>query len=187
MRSTKKARTAAACLGALLVGYGIASAQTRRHVARSCPRPELRVFKSRGALQLVCGGEVTETFGATFGANPVGPKLREGDERTPEGVYTVTSRVRSARFHRFLGLSYPNADDLRRARELGITRPGGGIGIHGTTARLSGLARAWIRISRGAGVSSAWGPTDGCIGVANEDVETLYELVPVGTRVVIGP
>jgi lipoprotein-anchoring transpeptidase ErfK/SrfK len=32
-----------------------------------------------------------------------------------------------------------------------------------------------------------WGPTDGCIGMTNEDVEVVYDAVRVGTRVVILP
>jgi lipoprotein-anchoring transpeptidase ErfK/SrfK len=32
-----------------------------------------------------------------------------------------------------------------------------------------------------------WGPTDGCIGMVNEDVELVYDAVPVGTSVVIEP
>jgi hypothetical protein len=32
---------------------------------------------------------------ATFGASPVGPKEREGDERTPEGTYHVSFKVKT--------------------------------------------------------------------------------------------
>lgn len=39
----------------------------------------------------------------------------------------------------------------------------------------------------GRGLGQVWGPTDGCIGLANEDVTLLYALVPVGTKVTIKP
>ena len=56
----------------------------------------------------------------------------------------------------------------------------------GASARLAGLARLFIR---GAGKLSAgvWGPTDGCIGLTNEDVELVFETVRVGTEVTIEP
>jgi murein L,D-transpeptidase YafK len=155
--------------------------------AKACASPEIRVFKKEGELELWCSGARARTMPATFGADPVGPKEREGDEKTPEGTYTVSAKTKSERFHRFLALSYPNEEDRRRAKEKGIARPGGGIGIHGVKDGLAGPARAWTRFARTSGLAGVWGPTDGCIAVANEDVEVLYDLVPAGTRVVIAP
>jgi murein L,D-transpeptidase YafK len=153
----------------------------------ACRDPTVRVDKSEAILVLACRGHEVGRFPVTFGAHPAGPKLREGDERTPEGRYRITSRLRTRRFHRFLGLSYPNAEDRRRARALGVRRPGGGIGIHGVATGHAALATTFIRWAREAGLSRVWGPTDGCIGLANEDVEQVYEAVRVGTPVLIEP
>lgn len=153
----------------------------------ACEKPEIVIRKKDAALDLMCAGKKSKTFAATFGANPVGQKEREGDERTPEGVYHISSRVESDRFYRFLGVSYPNADDIARTRKLGITNPGGGIGIHGVKPKLATLARAWIRLSSATGLGQVWGPTDGCIGLSNDDVSILYSIVPVGTKVTILP
>lgn len=173
---------------ALAVAAGCALAQTRSLLGSGrCDAPSVHVDKSDGVVELRCRGVARARFEATFGAEPVGPKLREGDERTPEGRYAVTSRVATPRFHRFLGLSYPNDDDRRRARAAGVARPGGGVGIHGVNRGRSWLARAWIRFAHGAGVHEAWGPTDGCIALTNDDVEYLYDAVRVGTPVEIVP
>jgi hypothetical protein len=153
----------------------------------TCSTPSIRIFKREAVLELWCNGTLNTTMDATFGASPVGQKEREGDERTPEGTYRINSKVESARFHRFLGVNYPNDEDLKRTKRLGITNPGGGIGIHGTTRKLAPLARAWIRVGRATGLSGIIGPTDGCIGVSNEDVERLYATIPVGTPVIIAP
>ena len=115
----------------------------------------------------------------------MGPKEREGDERTPEGSYRITSKVRTPRFHRFLGISYPNAQDRAHARKKGIRRIGGGIGIHGTRADFATAARVWTRLASATGLAGVWGPTDGCIGLSNEDVEVLDKHVTIGTPVVI--
>ena len=135
--------------------------------AGACASPEIRVYKRSGELELVCDGKVRKTMPATFGANPIGPKEREGDERTPEGTYTIASKTKSDRFHRFLAVSYPNDDDRKRAKDTGITRLGGGIGIHGVRKDLAGTARAWTRLASATGLAGVWGPTDGCIGLVN--------------------
>jgi hypothetical protein len=176
----------------LVVGItatGCAFAQTRRIFAtRSrCAHPSIYIDKSDAVLQLRCSGVAHAQFEATFGASPGGPKLREGDERTPEGRYTIVSRIATPRFHRFLGVSYPNADDRARARREGITRLGGGIGIHGITRSRSWLSHAWIRVAHDTGLAATWGPTDGCIALDNRDIEYLYDRVTVGTPVEIVP
>lgn len=153
----------------------------------TCSSPSIRIFKREAILELWCNGTLKTTMNATFGASPVGQKEREGDERTPEGNYHISSKVENARFHRFLGISYPNEEDVKRAKSKGITNPGGGIGIHGTTRKLAPVAKAWIKFGQVTGLSSIIGPTDGCIGVSNEDVERLYSAVPINTPVVIMP
>jgi len=152
--------------------------------ALTCAEPSIRVYKDEGTLELFCNGGFRRAMPATFGASPHGAKEREGDERTPEGTYTIASSRRDAdRFHRFLGVSYPNEADLAHARAAGIAKPGGGIGIHGTNRPIS--ARMWIRFAHATGLASYWGPTDGCVALTNEDVTQLADVAPVGTPVLI--
>lgn len=152
-----------------------------------CTQPSIVIKKREGIVELFCAGAKRGDYLATFGQNPVGPKLQQGDEKTPEGRYFVSSRVETPRFHRFLGVSYPNADDVRRSRGLGITQLGGGIGIHGVQKSKATLARVWLSVGHTLGLNRLWGPTDGCIGVSNQDIEALYDAVRVGTPVQINP
>mgnify|MGYP006271199543 CR=1 FL=1 len=69
-----------------------------------------------------------------------GPKLREGDQQVPEGVYAVESLNPNSRFHLALRVGYPNADDRRRAQADGRTQLGGDIMIHGSNASIGCLA-----------------------------------------------
>lgn len=155
--------------------------------ASSCAHPSIVIKKREGIVELFCAGAPRGQYLATFGKNPVGPKLQQGDEKTPEGRYFVSSRVETPRFHRFLGVSYPNADDVRRSRGMGISQLGGGIGIHGVQKSMAAMARVWLRVGHTLGLNRLWGPTDGCIGVSNEDIEVLYDAVRVGTPVQITP
>jgi murein L,D-transpeptidase YafK len=69
-----------------------------------------------------------------------GPKLREGDQQVPEGLYAIESLNPNSRFHLALRVNYPNADDRRRAQADGRTQLGGDIMIHGSNASIGCLA-----------------------------------------------
>lgn len=187
MSYSKKSRWIGAALVVTVVSISALGWPSAEPKSMNCPSPALRVYKREAVVELWCNGQLKTTMPATFGANPVGQKEREGDERTPEGSYRISSKVENARFHRFLGISYPNEEDVQRAKRNGISNPGGGIGIHGTTRKLAPIARAWIRFANVTGLSGVIGPTDGCIGVNNEDVERLYAAIPVNAPVTIFP
>lgn len=70
----------------------------------------------------------------------LGPKLREGDRRVPEGVYRVESLNPNSRFHLALRLDYPNEFDRRMAAAEGRTDLGGDIMIHGSNCSIGCLA-----------------------------------------------
>ena len=61
---------------------------------------------------------------------PKGHKQREGDQRTPEGRYTLDYKKSNSGFYKAIHINYPNLDDIKRANELGVN-PGGMIMIHG--------------------------------------------------------
>jgi murein L,D-transpeptidase YafK len=69
-----------------------------------------------------------------------GPKLREGDQQVPEGVYPVESLNPNSKFHLALRLGYPNAFDREQARIDGRDNLGGDIMIHGGAASVGCLA-----------------------------------------------
>ena len=82
------------------------------------------IVKSARIMTLMSGGQVLKTYQVALGGDPVGPKVRAGDKKTPEGEYVVDSKNAKSRFHLALHISYPNADDRERARHLGVS-PGG--------------------------------------------------------------
>jgi hypothetical protein len=69
-----------------------------------------------------------------------GPKLREGDEQVPEGIYPIESLNPNSRFHVALRVGYPNAFDRSQAAKEGRTRLGGDIMIHGSSVSVGCLA-----------------------------------------------
>ncbi|HWR16644.1 MAG TPA: L,D-transpeptidase family protein [Terriglobales bacterium] len=134
------------------------------------------IKKSERRMFLYSAGKVIKTYRIALGGSPIGKKTRQGDHRTPEGIYKIDSKNSRSRFHLALHVSYPNAADREHARKLRVS-PGGDIMIHGLPdayAYLGALHR-----------QRDW--TDGCIAVTNAEIEEIWKLVPVGTEVGILP
>lgn len=134
------------------------------------------IEKAAHRMTLLSGGAKIKTYKITLGSHPVGPKRRQGDGRTPEGLYVIDQRKADSYFHRALHISYPNADDAARAVALGVD-PGGDIMIHGI-----GYEREWLSPARRA---KDW--TKGCIAVSDAEIDEIWDEVPVGTVVEIRP
>lgn len=140
------------------------------------PADFVLVDKSDRTLTLFAAGKPTWTIrGIQLGDAPEGPKQFEGDERTPEGRYTIDYRNPSSAYHLSLHISYPNAADAGFAQGWGRS-PGGAIFIHGQPNGLPG-ADAGVRM-RGD-----W--TDGCIATSNAEIEVLWQAIPDGTPIEI--
>jgi len=143
---------------------------------RTEPADKVLIEKKERRLTLLSKGEVIKTYKIALGGNPVGPKERQGDNKTPEGTYIIDSRNRDSDYHLSLHISYPNEKDKMRAKELGVS-PGGDIMIHGIKNGFSLVGASHAEVD--------W--TKGCIAVADEEMEEIYKLVPNGTIVEISP
>jgi len=134
------------------------------------------VLKSKRTMTLMNGDKTLKTYLVALGGNPVGAKERHGDHKTPEGNYLIDQKNAHSQFHLSLHISYPNAADKAKARKLRVS-PGGDIMIHGLPPTFSKLGALHRRFD--------W--TDGCIAVTDQEIEEIWDLVPVGTKVEIKP
>jgi len=137
---------------------------------------KILVEKGARRLTLFSYGEVLKNYRIALGGDPVGHKMQQGDNKTPEGTYVINGRNKGSRYHLSLRISYPNDSDRRRARELGVD-PGGDIMIHGIKNGFSWVGEAHAELD--------W--TQGCIAVTNEEIEEINKLAPNGTIVEIRP
>ena len=134
------------------------------------------VRKSERQLLLMRGDRVLRTFGVALGLSPTGPKRREGDFRTPEGNYRLSSRNPNSDFFLAIQVDYPGPEDQRRASAEGVA-PGGLIMIHGQPNRPSRpLAYDQKRV---------W--TNGCIAVSYADMVDIWLMTPDNTPIQILP
>jgi len=134
------------------------------------------VYKSERKLLLMRGDDVLRTYRISLGLNPIGHKERAGDFRTPEGRYRLTRRNPRSDFFLSIQVSYPNEQDLRRARRNGWDS-GGSIMIHGLPNNMR-HPPAWYE-------SRDW--TDGCIALSNSDMLELWLLVADNAAIDILP
>lgn len=151
-------------------------------IGRRLPEPaaaradRILVEKAARRLTLLRGDAVLARYDVALGVDPIGHKQREGDGRTPEGIYKIDFKNARSRFHLALRISYPNAADGDSARGRGVP-PGGDIMIHGLPNGLGWLGD-WHRVRD-------W--TDGCIAVTNAEIDEIWAATDVGTPIEIKP
>jgi murein L,D-transpeptidase YafK len=152
---------------------------------------ELKVLIEKAArrLSVFAGQHVERRYPVVLGKNSAADKEVEGDHATPLGAFYICAKNPRSRFFLSLCISYPNAEDAQRGLAAGLlsaeeyaqileamrlqrmppqhTRLGGEIYIHGSAV----------------GQQSAG--TRGCIALDNAAMQELYELIALGTPVVI--
>ena len=139
-------------------------ARTRHAIAMDASRSRLYLFEHTDK-----GLVLVADYYASVGRLGT-EKLAEGDQRTPLGVYFITSRLDPASLKDFYGagalpINYPNPLDQSRGKT------GSGIWLHGTPP--DQFSRAPLA-------------TDGCLALANPDLQRILQTVePRTTPVVI--
>jgi murein L,D-transpeptidase YafK len=136
----------------------------------------LVVFKSKRKLLAYSNEKLVKTYSISLGRQPIGDKEFEGDKKTPEGLYYINDKNPNSGYHKNLGISYPNKDDIKQAKRLGKPT-GGDVKIHGLKNKTGfiGKFHRWFD----------W--TLGCIAVTDEEVDELYHAVNIGTEIEIKP
>jgi murein L,D-transpeptidase YafK len=140
------------------------------------PADKILIEKKAHRLTLLRGAVVLRTYNIALGTHAKGPKVCQGDGRTPEGQYIIDGRNQNSHYHRSLHISYPNETDRAAARKQKCN-PGGDIFIHGLPNGYGWLGKAHRMYD--------W--TLGCIAVTDQEIEEIWRLVPNKTVVEIKP
>jgi murein L,D-transpeptidase YafK len=141
-------------------------------IAAGVKADRIMVDKSDRIMILYKAGRETARYSNfQLGDAPLGHKQFEGDEKTPEGLYTISGRNPGSSYHLSLRISYPNAADRAFAKSKGKS-PGGDIFIHGQPNGYPGptIRRDW---------------TDGCIALSNAEIQQLWKIIPDGAAITI--
>ena len=157
----------------------------------------LRISKTRQTLFVYRGANLIARIPTDLGYNFFSDKERRGSNgdpdhwRTPEGEFFIASKNPNSQFYRAFVLNYPNAEDAARGLEDGliteeqyeqIVRAEQQYGIPPMNTELGG----WIEIhGNGTGQRNNW--TQGCVAIQDIQMDRLWDLVDVGTPVLIDP
>jgi len=134
------------------------------------------ILKKDHVMELLAGGKVIRTYKVALGRGGLAAKEREGDGRTPEGHYIIDEKNGASHYHKALHISYPDAEDRKRAVKVGVS-PGGAVMIHGLP---NGMG--WLGASH-----RLYDWTLGCVAVTDAEIDEIWNMVPVGTPVEIRP
>ena len=122
------------------------------------------------------------TYPIVFGSKDLSDKMREGDKKTPDGIFKVIQKKIHPKWSYELLLDYPNDVSIQRfnaRKQKGLlpknAKIGGGIAIHATRPE-----EEWT-------VDNFYNWTDGCVSVKYSEMKDLYSYIPVGTPVKIQP
>ncbi len=154
----------------------------------------VKVYKSARKLELIgANNKVIKTYKVMLGRNPIGHKAFEGDNKTPEGTYTLDEKNPNSNFYKSLHISYPNFKDKLKAKSRGKS-PGGDIMLHGMPNDFRdmmdfvtsvGLADLGDDLIRSGLLGYDW--TNGCIAVTDSEIEEIYSMINVPTKITIFP
>jgi murein L,D-transpeptidase YafK len=134
------------------------------------------VNKSERKLFLFKSDRVLREFDIALGLVPEGPKMREGDFRTPEGNYYLTTRRANSDYFMAIQVSYPNGADIARANAEGLSA-GSQIMIHGQPVVPKKSASYYKKHD--------W--TNGCIAVSNSAMVDIWQMTTPNTPITILP
>ncbi|MCJ8318510.1 MAG: L,D-transpeptidase family protein [Colwellia sp.] len=134
----------------------------------------VKVNKSERIMYLMSDNQIIKQYQIALGDQPKGHKQQEGDQKTPEGKYTLDYEKENSAYYRSMHISYPSELDKVKAKKQGVD-PGGFIMIHGQK-NMSGELSSFRK-------NFDW--TNGCIAISNDEMDEFMTLVSVGTTIQI--
>lgn len=134
------------------------------------------IYKSERQLVLLDDDYVMLRAPVALGRDPRGAKAREGDGKTPEGVYTICLDKPDGKYGRSLGLNYPNAEDARAAYDKDLIDADTFLAISEAEAQHRrppwGTALGGEIYIHEGGADGDW--TEGCVALNEADMDVLF-------------
>jgi lipoprotein-anchoring transpeptidase ErfK/SrfK len=156
---------------------GIYDWRVNDELITKAPASKIVVIKSKRVMVLFDkDGNVLSRHRISLGKNNIGTKLKKGDYKTPEGRYKVIDMRRDKVYYKEILISYPNKEDKARSKSLGFN-PGGGITIHAQPNW------NWDGHGNDYTLENDW--TEGCMAVTNKGMDTIWEMIRLGTPIEI--
>ncbi|MGB8600815.1 MAG: L,D-transpeptidase family protein [Rhizomicrobium sp.] len=165
---------ATALIGILVMWLASALRPRRKALPPGTLADYVLIEKRSHRLTLFFKHRRLKAYRVALGRGGLGPKLKRGDARTPEGLYRVEKHISKKKYRHSLKLDFPSEQDVAMAKRRGA-RMGGDVLIHGLRNGL-GWVGHWHR-------AVSW--TNGSVGLTNDEMDELYHVIPDGTPVEI--
>ncbi len=159
---------------------GMYTDHSKLHLVGTEKVTSILVRKDIRRLYLLNGNQIVKNYLIALGKKPRGHKTQEGDFKTPEGIYSIILKNTESNYHKALKVSYPNAQDIARAKRRKVS-PGGNILLHG----LSDNPQRKKELMEGEHPVIDW--TWGCVAVTDEEIDEIFKVVSVDTPIEICP
>lgn len=174
-------------LSSILLLFGILAMNVSFRIPYSIPKNlnknsfTVLINKGKYTLTLLdASGEWISSYPVVFGSKDLGDKMMQGDRKTPEGIFHIVGKRKHEKWNRFMAIDYPTAESIEKfniRKAEGVipqnAKIGGEIGIHGV----------WQHEDYAIDQYQNW--TEGCISTKNDYIQELFELLPIGTTVII--
>lgn len=145
------------------------------------------VTKSKRRMALCNGASLVQTYCVGLGSSPVEDKEREGDRRTPEGVFYIPRKIPQSQYYKAFLISYPDSQDAARGLAEGlITQAEHNAIVAAQNARTEppqNTALGGLIEIHGNGSGADW--TWGCMATEDANIDVLWPVLQVGDTVVI--
>ena len=106
-------------LATILLGCGSASPVSKNIENYTGPEiTKVVVDKSQRKIFLLNNKKIIRKFKIGLGFAPQNHKIKQGDGRTPEGLYFIDRKNYNSKYFLSMGISYPNANDTRIQAEI---------------------------------------------------------------------
>jgi hypothetical protein len=147
------------------------------------------VHKSKRNVALCKSGKLVKNLRAGLGSKPVGDKAKEGDGKTPEGVFYVPRLVPHSSFYKAFLISYPSLDAANRGVAAGLVSSNVRTQIQSAQAACveppQSTALGGDIELYGNGSSEDW--TSGPVALDDSGIDVLWSSIGVGDSIVIVP
>lgn len=138
------------------------------------------IDKSDYTLSVIANDKLVKEYKVVFGGNPVDDKHKEGDKRTPEGVFGMRDKYPHRSWSKFIWIDYPNEASwkkFKKRKAAGIIKEGetigGEVGIHGVPDGMDHM------------VDTKQNWTLGCVSMKNKDVNEIYPYITKQIKITI--
>jgi len=138
------------------------------------------IDKSDYTLSVFSEDKFVKKYNVVFGGNPVDDKHKEGDKRTPEGVFGMRDKYPHRNWSKFIWIDYPNEASWKKYKQrkaAGIIKEGetigGEVGIHGVPDGMDNM------------IDDKQNWTLGCISMKNAAINEIYPYITKQTKITI--